>query len=62
VERPNRKKTRRWTEFDCPECSANNPWDEGFTWGDELFCSWCGSRLTVRAAGEDRDAFRLVIE
>ena len=21
---------RRFKDFDCPDCSANNPWDDGF--------------------------------
>lgn len=56
------RKQLEWTEFDCPECSAHNPWDDGFTFGDEVFCSWCGCRLKVRKAGEDGDRFKLVVD
>ncbi len=55
-------KTTNWVEFDCPECTAHNPWDDGFTVGDELFCGWCGVRLQVRRAGQEGDRYRLVID
>jgi hypothetical protein len=31
---------RRFDEFECPTCSANNPLDFGN--GDEVPCSYCG--------------------
>jgi len=31
---------RRFTEFDCPACSANNPFEFGNN--DEILCNWCG--------------------
>jgi uncharacterized Zn-finger protein len=31
---------RRFDEFECPTCSANNPLDFGN--GDEIPCSYCG--------------------
>lgn len=34
-------------EFDCPECNANNPWDEGFGDGSEVQCHYCGCDLKV---------------
>ncbi|NJK90028.1 MAG: hypothetical protein HC923_11995 [Myxococcales bacterium] len=49
-----------WTEFECPECTAHNPWDDGFSPGDEVFCAWCGARLEVRRAGVDGDKFKLL--
>ncbi|MEM1025561.1 MAG: hypothetical protein AAGD10_15965 [Myxococcota bacterium] len=54
-------KGQKWTEFECPECSADNPWGDGFTVGDELFCSWCGGRFRVRR-GKGEDDFRLVMD
>jgi len=51
----------RWTEFECPDCSADNPWDDGFGLGDELFCSWCGNRFRVRR-GKSEESFRLVTD
>jgi hypothetical protein len=37
----------RGTEFDCPECNANNPVDDGFRADDELRCHYCGLELRV---------------
>lgn len=56
------RKERVWTEFDCPECSAHNPYDDGFSVGDEVFCSWCGCRFLVKRAGEEGDRFKLVLD
>lgn len=55
----------KWDEFDCPECTAHNPWDDGFSVGDEVFCNWCGCRLIVKrvkdeAGGPDR--FKLILD
>lgn len=38
---------RRFADFDCPECSANNPWDDGFGDGDEIRCYYCGEEFKV---------------
>jgi hypothetical protein len=32
---------RKFDEFDCPVCSANNPFDT-FGNGDDVLCGWCG--------------------
>lgn len=40
-------KDSRRTEFDCPDCNANNP-TESFGDGDEVSCHYCGS--TYRAS------------
>jgi hypothetical protein len=32
---------KKFDEFECPLCSANNPFDE-FGNSDEVTCSWCG--------------------
>ena len=29
-------------DFDCPECSANNPYDDGIREGMEIRCYYCG--------------------
>lgn len=53
----------RWTEFECPECTANNPWDDGFGHGDELFCAWCGAVLLVKVVPDtDPPRYRLQVE
>ena len=36
---------RRFDEFDCPSCSANNPMGDGFGNNDELVCNYCGTPL-----------------
>ncbi len=33
---------RRFREFDCPVCAANNPCGEPFHEGDEIHCFYCG--------------------
>ncbi len=38
---------RRFKEFECPECAANNPVDDGFGNGDELICNYCGQEYRV---------------
>jgi hypothetical protein len=53
-------KAYTWDEFECPECTANNPWGDGFEPGEELFCSWCGAVLLVRLIPDsDPPRFRL---
>lgn len=47
---------RRFGDFDCPDCSANNPYDDGFGDGDEIRCYYCGQeyRVDVSDAGRLR--------
>jgi hypothetical protein len=40
-------KKRVFDEFDCPDCDANNPYDEGFVAGDEVRCYYCGNLYKV---------------
>jgi hypothetical protein len=35
-------------EFECPECNAHNPYDDGFTVGDEVRCYYCGEEFYVQ--------------
>ena len=44
---------RRFQDFDCPDCNANNPSDDGFGNGDEIRCYYCGQefRADVTDAG-----------
>ncbi|MFW6368978.1 MAG: hypothetical protein ACOC0J_00150 [Myxococcota bacterium] len=39
---------RSWTDFDCPDCNANNPVDEPFGDGAELRCFYCGAGFKVK--------------
>lgn len=60
--RPDKKKLE-WDEFECPECTAHNPYGKGFTVGDEVFCSFCGQTFLVRKKDDDFEVttFRLVL-
>jgi len=48
--------TRRFQDFDCPDCNANNPYDDGIGDADEIRCYYCGQeyRVTVTDAGRLR--------
>lgn len=45
-------------EFECPSCNANNPYDEGFSAGDEIRCFYCGLEFKVEARDDGRFKFR----
>jgi transcription elongation factor Elf1 len=47
-------------EFDCPECDANNPWDDGFAEGGEVRCHYCGQELRAILVTEKKAKFRLI--
>ncbi len=47
-------RARRFTEFECPECSANNPLDDGFGHGDEVICNYCGQELKAQVSDEGK--------
>lgn len=47
---------RKFAEFECPACSANNPFEE-FGNNDEVLCSWCG--LEFRAVVDEEGDLRL---
>ena len=48
----------RFTEWDCPSCDANNPFDDGFKHSDEIICNWCGATYRVDTVAENR--FKLI--
>jgi len=48
---------RRFDEFDCPACSANNPMGDGFGNNDEVLCNYCG--LEFKAMVDDEGALKL---
>lgn len=54
------KKRPIFDEWECPDCTAHNPNDNGFTFGDELFCNWCGQVFVVRKVNEEE--FKLVVQ
>lgn len=45
---------RKFDDFDCPTCNANNPRDEIFGDGDEVMCFYCGSEFRARVNEEGR--------
>jgi hypothetical protein len=47
---------RKFDEFECPACSANNPFDT-FGNGDEVLCNWCG--MDFRAVVDEDGKLRL---
>lgn len=51
---PPRPNAVRFTEFECPTCTANNPYDDGFSNGDELTCFHCGLGFVAVVDGEGR--------
>jgi hypothetical protein len=44
---------RKFNEFECPTCSANNPFDD-FGHGDEVHCAWCGLGFTATVDDDGR--------
>ena len=48
----------RRKDFDCPECSANNPYDDGFSPGDEIRCYYCGQEFRVEIGHDGRWKYR----
>jgi hypothetical protein len=45
---------RRFQDFDCPDCAANNPYDDGFGDADEIRCYYCGQEFRVHVTDEGR--------
>jgi len=48
---------RRFKEFECPDCAANNPVDDGFGNGEEVTCNYCGQEY--RAVVNDDGKLKL---
>ncbi len=38
---------RKFDEFECPTCSAHNPYGDGFGNDDEVVCGYCGQQFDV---------------
>lgn len=47
-------RARRFQDFDCPACNANNPYDDAFGDGDEVLCYYCGLAYAVKVTEEGR--------
>ena len=45
---------RRFREFECPVCSATNPYDDPFGHRDEILCFYCGTEFEARVGSEGR--------
>ena len=45
---------RRFGDFDCPDCAANNPYDDSFGDGDEVRCYYCGQAYQAHVSEEGR--------
>jgi hypothetical protein len=48
------ERARRFGDFDCPVCSANNPYDDRFGDGDEIRCHYCGQEFKVQVTAAGR--------
>ena len=49
---------RRFAEFECPLCSATNPYDEPFGDRDDVLCFYCGTEFEARVGSEGRLTLR----
>jgi DNA-directed RNA polymerase subunit RPC12/RpoP len=47
-------RARRFADFDCPDCAANNPYDDAFGDGDEIRCYYCGQEFLVQVNDSGR--------
>lgn len=47
-EKPREGGGKKFNQFDCPSCSAYNPYDDGFVDRDEVRCGYCGAEFRVR--------------
>jgi hypothetical protein len=54
VEAQHEGRTRRFGDFDCPDCNANNPHDDGFGDGEEVRCYYCGQEYRAQVSDEGR--------
>lgn len=47
------KTEKKFKEWDCPSCAANNP-SEGIGPGDEIVCNYCGVEFLVKVTDEGK--------
>jgi transcription elongation factor Elf1 len=50
---------KKHTEFECPECNAHNPVDDGYGEGSDVQCFYCGIEFKVTISN-GRFKFRAV--
>ena len=48
----------KFSEFDCPGCSANNPTSESFGHKSNVLCNYCGMEWEVRVDDEGKLDFK----
>ncbi len=48
---------KKFKEWDCPSCNANNP-AEGVGHGDEVLCNYCGTEFSVKVNDEGKIKLR----
>ena len=53
-------RSRRFGDFDCPDCSANNPYDDSFGDGDEVRCYYCGQEFRAEVSDSGKLRLRVV--
>jgi hypothetical protein len=51
---------RRFGDFDCPDCNANNPYDDRFGHGDEVRCYYCGQEYRAEVSDSGRLRLRVI--
>jgi transcription elongation factor Elf1 len=51
-------KKKKFDEFDCPSCNANNPWPDGLHDNEEVLCHYCGTSYLVRFTDDSRFKLR----
>ena len=54
MEHDGKETAKRFTDFDCPSCDANNPYDDGFEDEDEIRCYYCGATFRVKVSDGGR--------
>ncbi len=45
---------KKFKEWDCPSCNANNPSGETINDGDELTCNYCGTTYQAKLTDEGK--------
>lgn len=51
-------KKKKLSEFECPNCSANNPYDDGISDGDEVRCYYCGLEFKAVLKDGEKPKFK----